>query len=93
MRDVMNSIPNNSNETIVKNKTQIYVLLKKYFILPLKEGLYGFALVFAVILFVKLLSFLLGINEVFNFDLMDIMLSSVGFFFMFLIYFLKKMHQ
>lgn len=92
MREIMNSIPKNNNESIVENKPQLYLMLKKYFFLPLKEGLFGFALVFAVILLVKLLSFLLGVNETFNFDLMDVMLSSVGFFFMFLIYFLKKIH-
>ncbi len=92
MKEFMNSIQKHNNENIVESKPQLYIILKKYFILPLKEGLYGFTLVFAVILLVKLLSFLLGVNETFNFDLMDVMLSSVGFFFMFLIYFLKKIH-
>jgi hypothetical protein len=49
-------------------------------------------LVFSVILVLKLLSFLFGINEAFNLDLMDVMLSSVGFFLMFLIYVLKNFH-
>lgn len=89
----MTSISKNNSEHAVERKLNVYASIKKYFLLPLKEGLYGFILVLAVILFVKLLSFLLGINESFNFDIMDILLSSVGFFFMFLIYFLKKLHQ
>lgn len=82
----------NNGGNLIENKRRIYSMLKKYFFYPLKDGLYGFSLVFAVIFFVKLLSFLLGLNESFNFDLMDVLLSSVGFFFMFLVYFLKKLH-
>lgn len=88
----MNSIPSTDNDGIVENKSQFFIGLKKYIIFPIKAGLYGFTLVFTVILLVKLLSFLLGINEIFNLDLMDVMLSSVGFFFMFLIYILKNFH-
>lgn len=88
----MNSIPNTERENIIENKSQFLSGLKKYIIFPIKAGLYGFTLVFTVILSVKLLSFLLGINEIFSLDLMDVMLSSVGFFFMFLIYILKYFH-
>lgn len=88
----MNPILKNNGENVFDNKQSIYNLLKKYIFFPIKEGLYGFSIVFAVILLVKLLSFLLGLNESFNFDLMDILLSSVGFFFMFLVYFLKKLN-
>ena len=92
MKEFMNSIPNTENEKIVESKSQLSMGLKKYVMLPLKAGLYGFTLVFTVILLVKLLSFLLGINEVFNLDIMDVMLSSVGFFLLFLIYILKNFH-
>ncbi len=88
----MNSIPNTERENIIESKSQFLSGLKKYIIFPIKAGLYGFTLVFIVILLVKLLSFLLGINEIFSLDLMDVMLSSVGFFFMFLIYILKYFH-
>jgi hypothetical protein len=93
MSGIMNTLPKNNNNSVVENKSQLFFVLKKYVILPLKEGLYGFIMVFAVIVLVKLLSFLLGINESFNFDLMDVLLSAVGFFFMFLVYFLKKADQ
>ncbi len=88
----MDSIPNTERENIIETKSQFLSGLKKYIIFPIKAGLYGFTLVFTVILLVKLLSFLLGINEIFSLDLMDVMLSSVGFFFMFLIYILKYFH-
>lgn len=88
----MNSIPSTNDENILENKSRFFIGLKKYLIFPIKAGFYGFALVFSIILFLKLLSFLFGINEAFNLDLMDVMLSSVGFFLMFLIYALKNFH-
>lgn len=88
----MNSISDTEHENAIENKSEFLSGLKKYLIFPIKAGLYGFTLVFTVILVVKLLSFLLGINEIFSLDLMDVILSSVGFFFMFLIYILKNFH-
>lgn len=92
MREIMNSIPSTNDENVVENKSQFFISLKKYLLFPIKAGFYGFALVFSIILLLKLLSFIFGINDVFNLDLMDVMLSSVGFFLMFLIYVLKNFH-
>jgi len=92
MNEIMNSIPSTNDENVVESKSQFFISLKKYLIFPIKAGFYGFALVFSIILFLKLISFLFGINEVFKLDLMDVMLSSVGFFLMFLIYILKNFH-
>lgn len=66
--------------------------LKKFLYIPIKGGSTGFVLVLSVIILIKLLSFMVGINAVFQVDFMDVMLSSVGFFFMFLIYILKNFH-
>jgi hypothetical protein len=74
------------------SKPHISNNLKRYLLLPLQSGFYGFVLVFVVILLVKLLSFGFGANDGLSLDLMDIMLASVGFFFMFLIYLLKNFH-
>lgn len=88
----MNSIPNTEDRNLTESKPHNSNYLKKYVLLPLQSGFYGFVLVFVVILSVKLLSFGLGTNDGFSLDLMDIMLASVGFFFMFLIYLLKNFH-
>jgi len=93
MSEVMETIPKNREDNLVENKPQIMEVIKKYIILPLREGIYGFALVFAVILMVKLLSYVLNINETFELDFMDVLLALVGFLFMFLIYFLKKLQR
>jgi hypothetical protein len=81
----MNSISSTNHKNVVENKSQFLISLKKYLISPIEAGFYGFALVFSVILTLKLLLFLFRINQVFNLEIMDIMLSSVGFFLMYLI--------
>ncbi|NWF90428.1 MAG: hypothetical protein HXY50_13325 [Ignavibacteriaceae bacterium] len=88
----MNSISSTNRDSFVEDKSQFLKGFKKFFIFPLKAGLQGFVLVLSVILIVKLLSFLLGINELFSLDLMDIMLSSMGFVFMSLIHILKNIN-
>ena len=88
----MNSISTVHNEKMVESKSQFLLALKRFIIIPIKAGLYGFSLVFFVIVVIKLLSFVIGTNEVFNLDVLDVMLSSLGFFFMFLIYILKNFH-
>ena len=86
----MNSISNAGHETLIESKSQFLLGFKKYIISPIKAGLYGFTLVFSIILIVKLFSFLIGTDEIFNLDLMDVMLSSMGLFFMSLIHILKN---
>lgn len=76
--------------SMVENKSEFFISLKKYLLFPIGAGFYGFALVSSVILMLKLLSFLWGFKEAFNLDLMDLMLSSLGFFLMFLIDILKR---
>lgn len=88
----MNSISKAENEDVIGKKSQFILGFRKHIILPIKSGLYGFTLVFLVIIIVKLLSFLLGINEIFNLDFMDVLLSSMGFFFMSLIHILKNIN-
>jgi hypothetical protein len=88
----MNSITKTDSEDLTESKSQLLSSIKKYVLLPVKAGLYGFTLVFSVLVLLKLLSHLFGISEVLNLDLMDVMLSSVGFFFMFLLYILKNSH-
>lgn len=88
----MSSIPTFKNNEFIDDKSQFILGLKRYIVRPIKAGIYGFTLVFIVIISVKFLSFWLGINEVFNLDLIDVMLSSVGFFFMSLVYILKNFH-
>lgn len=92
MRAFMNSIPRTDSENLVGGKSQITSNFKKFIFFPIKAGVYGFTLVLAVIMLLKLLSYVLGVNASINLDIMDILLSSVGFFFMFLIYVLKNFH-
>jgi hypothetical protein len=78
---------------VVESKSQFIIGLKKYLLFPIEAGCYGFYLVFSVILVSKLICFLLGFNVRFNLDLMDVILSLVGFFLMFLIDILKRFQK
>ena len=75
-----------------KNESKIFIHLKKYLLFPIEAGLYGFYLVFTVVLLLKLITYILGFHEAFQFDLMDFMLSLVGFFLMFLVDLIKNLH-
>jgi hypothetical protein len=88
----MNSISSANQENVIKDKSQFFIKLTKYLASPIVAGFYGFALVFSVNLILKLLSFLLGINKPFNLDLIDVMISSIGFLLMFLINFRKNLY-
>jgi hypothetical protein len=86
------SAPKTNMETEIKKKSQFISPLKKYFLLPIESGLYGFYMVFAVLLFLKLATYIFGFNDTFQLELIDFMLSLVGFFLMFLVDLLKKLN-
>ena len=54
--------------------------LTNYLIQPLKAGFLGFSTVLLVIFFINLLSFVIGTNEKFGLDVLDLLLAGVGFF-------------
>lgn len=85
--------PTASTGNVVESKSQFIIGLKKYLLFPIEAGCYGFYLVFSVILVSKLICLLLGFNDGFNLDLMDVILSLVGFFLMFLIDILKHFQE
>ena len=53
--------------------------LNDYFIKPLKAGFLGFTTILMIIFFINLLSFVVGSNEKFGLDIMDLLLAGVGF--------------
>ena len=84
-----------SNTDLVNSdqkESNFFSHLKKYLLFPIEAGLYGFYLVFTVVLLLKLITYILGFHEAFQFDLMDFMLSLVGFFLMFLVDLIKNLH-
>jgi hypothetical protein len=76
-----------------RKKSIFFIHLKKYLLFPIEAGLYGFYLVFTVVLLLKLVTYILGFHEAFQFDLIDFMLSLIGFFLMFLVDILKNLHH
>jgi len=85
-----------SDNDVVKvdeKKSSFIMNLKKYLLFPIEAGLYGFYLIFTVVLLLKLITYILGFHEAFRLDLLDFMLSLVGFFLMFLVDLLKNLHH
>ena len=47
---------------------------------PLKAGFLGFITILMIIFFINLLSYVIGTNEKFGMDVLDLLLAGVGFF-------------
>lgn len=54
--------------------------LNEHLIKPLKAGFLGFATILMIIFFINLLSYIIGTNEKFGMDVLDLLLAGVGFF-------------
>jgi len=64
--------------------------LYQFVALPLLSGLYGFAIFFTTLIIAKWLGCLVGSMPEFLIDVVDAEMSILGFFFLFLIRFLKN---
>lgn len=63
-----------SNSILISRKIQILLLQ------PLRAGFFGFSAILILIFFINLLSFIVGIDEQFGLDILDLLLAGVGFF-------------
>ena len=70
----------------LNSKEKIY----HFVALPLLSGLYGFAIFFITLIIAKWLGYLVGSIPQFRIDTTDAEMSILGFFFLFLIRFLKN---
>ena len=59
--------------------------VKDYIWAPIRSGCCGFAMFFAILLAVKLFSYIIGTYNFFAIELTDLSLSSIGFVLLFLI--------
>ena len=50
-----------------------------YLVKPLKTGFSGFTTILMIIFFMKLIHFILGYNEKFGMDILDLLLAGIGF--------------
>ena len=58
---------------------------------PLKSGATGFIIFFLLLVFIKLISFLLGQSETFKIEIEDVLLSTIGFGLLFLVKYLENL--
>lgn len=54
--------------------------LTNHLIKPLKAGFLGFATIMMIIFFINIFSYVIGSNEKFGLDILDLLLAGVGFF-------------
>ena len=78
---------------IAKRKKPFASGFVKYFLLPFRGGLSGFAIFFSILIFTKLFAYVVGIHEIFEVDVEDVILSVIGFILMFLIRFLENFQK
>jgi hypothetical protein len=58
--------------------------LYRFFLQPVKSGLYGFAAFFTVLIFTKIFWYVLGFRDIFSVSTDDVALSLLGFVIVFL---------
>lgn len=68
-------------------------ILKNFIFKPIKSGFLGFASFLIVLLITKFISYVIGTIDQFNFELDDLILSSIGFVLLFLIRFLENFSE
>ncbi len=73
-----------------KTKDSSISLFKTFFIEPISNGLFGFALFFSILLLTKGLASFLNIQKGFSIDFDDVILSLIGFILLFLIKLLEN---
>ncbi len=77
-------------EKSVTKRISLKEKLYEYVALPLLSGFYGFAIFFTTLIFAKWIGSLIGSIPNFVIEIEDAEMSILGFFFLFLIRFLKN---
>jgi hypothetical protein len=68
-----------------QKKSIFYPTIKKFIIIPLTGGFFGYFTFLLVIVLTKYLGYLIGIRNSFYIDKADILLSLIGFFLIFVV--------
>ncbi len=85
----MSELTQKQQNVPLKTAGTIFVSVKKFFLIPLQSGLFGFAAFFTTVLIAKYIgSFFQGFE--YAVDVEDVYLSSLGFFLVFLIKILEN---
>ncbi len=77
-------------DNISTNSSKSTSIIMNYIVIPLRAGIFGFLIYFAVIAFTKFIAYSLGISDDFTLGNYDLLLSSVGFLYSFLYHLIKN---
>ena len=75
------------------DKTNSFLFLSNYFVMPLRSGLRGFIVSFSFLEIAKLISYLFGSIHQFSLYINDIILPLLGFLLVFMIKFLENFNS
>ena len=81
------------DQTESELKNNISVKLKIYLFRPMLVGLFTFAIFFSVILFTKIITYLMNENPTFILNIYDVIFACIGFFIGFLVEFLLQIRK
>ncbi len=81
------------DESVTSSKKTVERKIKLFFLEPLKTGFYSFAIFFSIILFVKLVNYLLSENAFFLLNIYDVMISVIGFSLGFILEFVLQLRK
>ncbi len=82
-----------SKKQVAKKEKALNELISKFVFSPLKAGIGGFAAFFTILILTKLFAYLMGIQNIFEVDVYDLLLSTIGFILSFLIRFLENFKE
>ena len=77
-------------ENISKQQSKLASIIINFIVIPFRAGIFGFLIYFAIIASTKFIAYFFGLSDEFSLGIYDLLLSSIGFLYSFIYYFLKN---
>jgi len=77
-------------DDISKRQSKLTSITINYLVIPFRAGIFGFLIYFAIIAGTKFFAYFFGLADEFSLGIYDLLLSSIGFLYSFIYYFLKN---
>ncbi len=88
--DIVKSQVITQSNNIDKRQSKLTSLTINYLIIPFRAGIFGFLIYFVIIAATKFFAYFFGLADDFSLGIYDLLLSSIGFLYSFIYYFLKN---
>ena len=77
-------------DDISKRQSKLTSITINFIVVPFRAGIFGFLIYFAIIAGTKFFAYFFGLADDFSLGIYDLLLSSIGFLYSFIYYFLKN---